>query len=34
MTGPQRDVTPLIDLAHGHTRAGPVRERRPVYVDL
>ena len=34
MTGPQRDVTPLIDLAHGHARAGPVRERRPVYVDL
>ena len=34
MTGPQRDVTPLIDLVHGHTRAGPVRERRPVYVDL
>jgi NADPH-dependent glutamate synthase beta subunit-like oxidoreductase len=34
MTGPQRDVTPLIDLVHGRSRAGPVRERRPVYVDL
>ena len=29
-----RDVTPLPDLVHGHSRAGPVRERRPVYVDL
>jgi NADPH-dependent glutamate synthase beta subunit-like oxidoreductase len=28
------DVAPLADLAHGHQRAGPVRERRPVYVDL
>ena len=28
------DVTPLPDLAHGHSRAGPVREHRPVYVDL
>ncbi|MCP9270953.1 NAD(P)-binding protein [Mycolicibacterium arenosum] len=28
------DVTPLADLAHGHPRAGPVREQRPVYVDL
>ena len=34
MTGPRRDVTPLPDLVHGHSRAGPVRERRPVYVDL
>jgi len=34
MTGPQRDVTPLPDLVHGRSRAGPVRERRPVYVDL
>ena len=33
-TGVQRDVTPLPDLVHGHARAGPVRERRPVYVDL
>ncbi len=29
-----RDVTPLPDLVHGHFRAGPVRERRPLYVDL
>jgi len=29
-----RDVTPLADLSHGHSRAGPVREHRPVYVDL
>ena len=34
MTGPPRDVTPLPDLLHGRSRAGPVRERRPVYVDL
>ena len=34
MTGPRRDVTPLPDLVHGRSRAGPVRERRPVYVDL
>ncbi|MGB7505971.1 MAG: FAD-dependent oxidoreductase, partial [Mycobacterium sp.] len=33
MTDPA-DVTPLADLSHGHARAGPVRERRPVYVDL
>ena len=29
-----RDVTPLPDLLHGQSRVGPVRERRPVYVDL
>jgi NADPH-dependent glutamate synthase beta subunit-like oxidoreductase len=29
-----RDFTPLPDLAHSHARAGPVRSRRPVYVDL
>lgn len=29
-----RDVTPLPDLSHGHSRAGPVRDHRPVYVDL
>jgi NADPH-dependent glutamate synthase beta subunit-like oxidoreductase len=29
-----RDVTPLPDLAHGRSRSGPVRDRRPVYVDL
>jgi NADPH-dependent glutamate synthase beta subunit-like oxidoreductase len=34
MTGNEGDVTPLADLAHGRQRAGPVRERRPVYVDL
>jgi NADPH-dependent glutamate synthase beta subunit-like oxidoreductase len=28
------DITPLPDLAHGQSRAGPVRSRRPVYVDL
>lgn len=33
-TGPTKDVTPLADLAHGQSRAGPVREHRPVYVDL
>ncbi|MGO9083511.1 MAG: NAD(P)-binding protein [Streptosporangiaceae bacterium] len=30
----RRDVTPLPDLLHGHSRAGPVREQRPIYVDL
>src|SRR6476659_3720817 len=34
MTGSPRDVTALPDLLHSHSRAGPVRERRPVYVDL
>ena len=34
MTGPSQDVTSLPDLVHGRARAGPVRERRPVYVDL
>ncbi len=33
-TEPPRDVTALPDLLHGHSRAGPARERRPVYVDL
>jgi NADPH-dependent glutamate synthase beta subunit-like oxidoreductase len=28
------DITPLPDLAHGRSRTGPVREERPVYVDL
>jgi NADPH-dependent glutamate synthase beta subunit-like oxidoreductase len=32
--GPSNDLTPLPDLLHGQARAGPVRERRPVYVDL
>jgi NADPH-dependent glutamate synthase beta subunit-like oxidoreductase len=30
----RRDIAPLPDLLHGRSRAGPVRERRPVYVDL
>ena len=34
MTGLRPDITPLPDLLHGHSRAGPVRESRPVYVDL
>ncbi len=34
MTGVPWDVTPLPDLVHGRSRAGPVRERRPIYVDL
>jgi NADPH-dependent glutamate synthase beta subunit-like oxidoreductase len=34
MSAPWRDATPLPDLVHGHSRAGPVREERPVYVDL
>jgi NADPH-dependent glutamate synthase beta subunit-like oxidoreductase len=29
-----RDLTPLPDLLHGAARAGPVRTRRPLYVDL
>jgi hypothetical protein len=33
MTGVRKDVTPLPDLLHGRASAGPVRERRPVYVD-
>ena len=28
------DLSPVPDLLHGHPRAGPVREQRPVYVDL
>jgi NADPH-dependent glutamate synthase beta subunit-like oxidoreductase len=32
---PERpDVTPLADLLHGRSHAGPVREQRPLYVDL
>jgi NADPH-dependent glutamate synthase beta subunit-like oxidoreductase len=34
MTGTRRDLTSLPDLVHGHSSTGPVRERRPVYVDL
>jgi NADPH-dependent glutamate synthase beta subunit-like oxidoreductase len=32
--GSPPDVTPLPDLLHGRGRSGPVRERRPIYVDL
>ncbi|MCV7357650.1 NAD(P)-binding protein [Mycolicibacterium fluoranthenivorans] len=28
------DVTPLADLSQGHSFGGPVRQHRPVYVDL
>ena len=32
---PERhDVAPLPDLLHGRSRTGPVREQRPVYLDL
>ena len=34
MSETPRDVTPLPDLLHGRSRGGPVRDRRPVYVDL
>ena len=34
MTHPPRDLTPLPDLLHGAAGAGPVRTRRPVYLDL
>jgi len=34
MTALRPDITALPDLMHGHSRSGPVRERRPVYVDL
>jgi NADPH-dependent glutamate synthase beta subunit-like oxidoreductase len=34
MTAPRPDITPLPDLVHVQARAGAVRERRPVYVDL
>ena len=30
----ERDLTPLAPLGLGRLRSGPVRERRPVYVDL
>jgi NADPH-dependent glutamate synthase beta subunit-like oxidoreductase/Pyruvate/2-oxoacid:ferredoxin oxidoreductase delta subunit len=32
--GSSGDLTPLPDLLHGRSRAGPVRRERPVYVDL
>ena len=31
---PPADMTALPDLRHGRGRSGPVRQRRPVYVDL
>ncbi|HYB37055.1 MAG TPA: NAD(P)-binding protein [Mycobacterium sp.] len=31
---PRADVTALPDLLHGEPRAGPDRDRRPIYVDL
>ena len=34
LAGPSSDITPLPDLVHGRSRAGPVRSERPVYVDL
>jgi NADPH-dependent glutamate synthase beta subunit-like oxidoreductase len=34
VSGPPSDITPLPDLLHGRSRAGPVRRERPVYVDL
>jgi NADPH-dependent glutamate synthase beta subunit-like oxidoreductase len=34
LAGARQDVTPLPDLLHGSARAGPTRQRRPVYVDL
>ena len=34
MSSPSQDITPLPDLPHSIARAGAVRERRPVYVDL
>jgi hypothetical protein len=34
VSGASRDITPLPDLVHGRSRAGPVRQERPVYVDL
>jgi NADPH-dependent glutamate synthase beta subunit-like oxidoreductase len=34
MSDPMRDVTPLPDLLHGRSHTGPVRDRRPLYVDL
>jgi NADPH-dependent glutamate synthase beta subunit-like oxidoreductase len=34
VSGVSGDITPLPDLVHGRSRAGPVRAERPVYVDL
>ncbi|MGA2012381.1 MAG: NAD(P)-binding protein [Solirubrobacteraceae bacterium] len=34
MSDARPDIAALPDLLHGHSRGGPVRESRPVYVDL
>ena len=34
MSGADRDLTPLAPIGMGRTRSGPVRQQRPVYVDL
>jgi NADPH-dependent glutamate synthase beta subunit-like oxidoreductase len=34
MNSYRHDMTPLPDLLHDEARGGPVRQRRPVYVDL
>jgi NADPH-dependent glutamate synthase beta subunit-like oxidoreductase len=34
MSGREQDLTPLAPLGQGRLRAGPVRQQRPVYVDL
>jgi NADPH-dependent glutamate synthase beta subunit-like oxidoreductase len=34
MTNPPHDLTALPDLLHGRPLSGPVREQRPLYVDL
>ncbi|HVQ94991.1 MAG TPA: NAD(P)-binding protein [Mycobacteriales bacterium] len=34
MTAPRPDLALLPDLPHGRSRSGPVRDRRPVYLDL
>ena len=34
MSGADRDLTPLAPIGLGRTRSGPVRQQRPVYVDL
>ncbi len=34
MAGPERDLTPLAPIGLGRTRSGPVRQQRPVYLDL
>jgi formate dehydrogenase beta subunit len=34
VAGPERDLTPLAPVGLGRRRSGPVREQRPVYLDL